>query len=348
MKRQALSAILTVVIIVLLGVLGVIIILPLVKEARPTQVKVLVERTVSSLPIFFARSYHTWGENPADTIQKGDIFTRKEVKLEVTVDEEVNAENAIKALNEGEAQFAILYWPDVLSWMDEHPEDTLLCFLSIEFKEIRPVEGLFPGKGLKFEKITDLEKKKVGIPHGSKIPFLSVLGSVDIDPASLVIEEHSEEDLLKGLEDENLDLIYVYEPFYTKARVHLAEPFAGGGLLPNWIGAPYHAAGLFTTTGYYKENKQGVIRMYLAMNRAVREIEQSDSDSLGAFLGSLFGIEDPQLTTRISVPEYYLVQAISDFDIQNLADRLEIYGIINTAVDLEELGVFLKQTDLKE
>ncbi|MBD3286906.1 hypothetical protein GF338_11290 [candidate division WOR-3 bacterium] len=348
MKKKTLSAILTVVIIILLGVLGVIIILPLAKEARPTQAKILVERSVSSLPIYLAQSYYSWGEDPSDTIFKEDIFSRKSVKLEVTVDEEVNPEKAIQALSEGQAQFAVLSWPDALSWMDTHPEDTLVCFLSIEFKESRPVEGLLPKKGLKFDKITDIEGKKVGIPHGLRIPFLSVLGAVNIDPESVAIEEYSEEELLQALEGEDLDLIYLYEPYYTKARVHLSEPFAGGGFLPNWIGAPYHAAGLFTTKEYYDENKRGVLRMYLAMNHAVREIEQADADSLGAFLGSISGIDDPQLTTRIIIPEYYLVQEISAFDVQSLADRLEIYGTINTAPDLEELGVFLKQKDLKE
>ncbi|MBN2380709.1 ABC transporter substrate-binding protein [candidate division WOR-3 bacterium] len=340
--------ILTAVIIVLAGVLATIIIIPLVKMSKPTEVKVLVEHSVSSLPVYFAKSYDSWARTPADTIQKGDVFTRNEVKLEVTVEEELNPSKAIEALIQGEVQFAVLPWPDVLLWMSEHPTDTLRCLLSVEFRESRPVEGLFPKQGLKFNKITDLENKKIGVTSGTEFSFKVALAALGIDPADVIIQVYPPQELLSALESGEMDLVLAIEPCFTQARTHISEPFAGGGFLPNWIGSPYHSAGIFTTSKYYAENKTGVIRMHLAMKQVVREIDLAASDSLGLFLGSVLGIDDPQVTTRIKIPEYFLPLAINPYDLQDLSDRLEIFGVIQTSPNLDELGVFFEQKDLAE
>jgi len=327
-----LKHILTVVIILLTAALGAILIIPLVKLSRPVQVKVLVEPSVSSVPVYYAQ-------------EKG-IFEDKAVKVEATIERVEDPQKALEALVAGQADFALVPWPEALRWMSERG-DTLLCFFAVEFKVATPQEGLFPRKGLRFDKISDLEGKTVGVTAGTKTAMQAIVTSTEVDPATVTIKVYPSEKLLAALESEEVDLILPLEPYFTLAKVHLSEPFAEGAMFLKWINSPYLGSGLFVTTEYFHDNELAVKRMNKAMELTYLEMAKNQ-DTTRAVLARAFGIEDEQLIERLNLPGFQRTHEIDQNAIQELADKLEIYGAIPKGLNTMDMKVVIPKEDLRD
>jgi ABC-type nitrate/sulfonate/bicarbonate transport system substrate-binding protein len=333
--KKGLQTILTIAIVVLLGVLLTIIIVPTIKQAQPSEIKILVDNTVASFPVQYAYSQQ--------------IFKTSNVKIEATVEKIDDPQKGIQALISGEAQFAVLPWPDVLDWLGSHTEDTLLCVYSAIFKEGRPQEGLFPRKGLKFNSISDLEGKKVGVTLDTKLAIKAVIRSAELDPDKIEIKVYPTDKLLNALESGEVDLILPLEPYYSQAKTFLSEPFENGALLPKWITSPYHGSGLFTTASFMRQEPKAIVRMYLAMNYTIPNLaNKKNADTTEALMQEIYGFEDPQIISRINLPEFNIVPNIEALEIQELSDRLEYYGAIKHSANLEDLGVLISKEHLRE
>jgi len=329
---KATKHILTAVIIVLGLVLAAILIVPLVKLSRPVQVKVLVEPSVSSVPIYYA--------------QEEGIFEDKAVKVEATLQKVEDPTDALAALVSGEADFALVPWPEALRWMSEH-DDTLRCFFAVEFKVATPQEGLFPRKGLRFDKISDLEGKTVGVSAGTKTAMQAIVTFTEVDPATVTIKVYGSDELLAALESGEVDLILPLEPYFTLAKVHLSEPFSEGAMFPKWINSPYPGSGLFVTPEYFRENELAVKRMNKAMELTYLEMAKNQ-DTTRAVLARAFGIEDEQLIERLNLPGFQRTHEIDQNAIQELADKLEIYGAIPKGLNTMDMKVVISKEELRD
>ncbi len=331
MKSKLLKHVLSVVIILLTAALAAILIVPLVKLARPVEVKVLVEPSLSSAPIYYAREY--------------GIFTHKEIKVDATIEMVEEPSKALEALTSGKADFALLPWPDALHWMSE-TGDTLLCFFSVDFKVATPQEGLFPRAGLKFDVISDLEGKTVGVTAGTKIAMEAIVVSTEIDPTTIEIKVYPSEKLLAALEAGEVDLILPLEPYFTMASTHLSEPFSDGAMFLKWINSPYPGSGLFVTPEYFRENELAVRRMNKAMDLTFLDMARN-SDSARAVIARVFGIEDRQLVDRLNLPNFMRSHEIDKNTVQELTDKLEIYEAIGRGINTLDMGVVIPKEQLR-
>ena len=329
---KATKHILTVVIILLGLALAAILIIPLVKFSRPVKVKVLVEPSISSAPIYYA--------------QERGTFTSKEVKVEATIEKVEDPTKALQALLSGEADFALVPWAEALRWMSEE-NDTLLCFFAVEFKVSTPQEGLFPGKGLKFDKISDLEGKSVGVTAGTYTAMKAIVVSTEVDPTTVEIKVYPSDELLAALESEEVDLILPLEPYFTVAKTHLSEPFADGAMFLKWINSPYLGSGLFVTPEYFRENELAVKRMNKAIELTYLEMAKNQ-DAARTIAAHALGIEDEQLIERLNLPDFQRVHEVDQNAVQEMADKLEIYGAIPHGLNTLDMKLVLSKEQLRD
>ncbi|GEM_PF-1764762 len=326
--------ILTAIIIVLLGILGAIIIVPMVRESRPSEVTIAVEPTVSSTPIFYG--YH-----------KG-VFDKPEVKIKAQIKKVENPDESIKGLKSGEFQFALLPWTEALKWMSEHPEDTLLCFFSVEYRMEMPQEGLFPKKGVTFKVIADLKGKTIGVTANDLTAIKAMLYSAEIPEEEVTLKVYPSDKVYSALVNGEVDYAHLTEPYYTLAKTNFGEPISEKGLLPFWVNFPYEASGLFTTRKIIEENQLALKRMNMAMQFTFLDFKRTENrDSARVLIANEFTIKDTQIIERINLPELERSQDMQKDAIQLLADKLEIYGAISKGLNLEELKVFVPYDELR-
>jgi ABC-type nitrate/sulfonate/bicarbonate transport system substrate-binding protein len=304
----------------------------LVKFSRPVKVKILVEPSISSAPIYYAQ-------------EKG-IFANKEIKVEATIEKVEDPSKALQDLVSGKADFALVPWTEALRWMSEK-DDTLLCFFAVEFKVSTPQEGLFPRKGLKFDKISDLEGKTVGVTAGTYTAMKAIVVSTEVDPTTVKIKVYPSDKLLAALESGEVDLILPLEPYFTVAKTHLSEPFADGAMFLKWINSPYLGSGLFVTPEYFRENELAVKRMNKAMELTYLEMAKNQ-DTTRAIAARALGIEDEQLIERLNLPGFQRAQEIDQNAIQEMADKLEMYGAIPHGLNTLDMKLVISKEQLRD
>lgn len=323
-----LKHILTVVVILLIGALGAILIIPMIREGKTIEVNILVEPTISSLPIHYAE-------------EKG-IFT--EENIEANINRADDPQAALDALAAGEADFAVVPWPDAFKWMDEKG-DTLRCFFSVEFKKGLPQDGLFPRKGLKFKDIMDVEGKIVGLSAESKTAFLAILSAMDIDAAGVEIKEYPPEKLMEAIQAGEVDLILAIEPYFTVAQVTLGNAYKGGSLFPSYINDPYPASGVFVSDEYYRKNNMAMLRMTKVLDIVTGNI-LNEPDTAQAVVGRTFAITDEEVISEINLPVFVKVKEIDIEVLQEVVDKLEFFGTVSTAINIEETRIIIPHEEL--
>ncbi len=324
--------VLTAIIIVLIAVLAAVLIIPMVQSARPVDVTIAVERSLSAAPVIYAK--------------QASIFPNNNVKINATIVIMDNPAQAFDDLASGKIQFALMPWPEALRWAEEHPKDTLRCFLSEEFKVASPQDGIFAKKGLVLKSITDLEGKKIGVSTLTSLPMKAIVGSAQLDTSKITLKVYNPDQLIPALEKGEVDLIYVTEPYMTMAMAKFGSPFEDGGSMPKWIKTPYWGSGLFTTSKYFGKNRVAVIRASKAMDLTYIELGKN-SDSARIFVSKTLGISDSATTWNMNLPEIIRPQDMDVATIQDLSDKFEIYGVMRSA-NLKEKQILIPKEDLRE
>jgi ABC-type nitrate/sulfonate/bicarbonate transport system substrate-binding protein len=324
--------ILTAIIIVLIAALAAVLIIPMVQNAQPVNVAIAVERSLAATPISYA--------------EQSGIFADNNVKVNATVTIMDNPTQAFDDLAAGKIQFALMPWPEALRWMNEHPKDTLRCFLSEEFKVGSPQDGIFAKKGLSIKSITDLEGKKIGVSTLTALPMRAIIGSAQLDTTKMIFKVYNPDQLIPALEKGDVDLIYVIEPYMTMAIAKFGNPFEDGASMPKWIKTPYWGSGLFTTSKYFSKNREAVIRVGKAMDLTFSGIGKN-SDSARIFVSKTLGINDSMITWNMNLPEIVRTQEMDAATIQDLSDKFEIYGVMKS-INITERNVLIPKGDLRD
>ncbi len=324
--------ILTAIIIVLIAVLAAVLIIPMVQSAQPVNVTIAVERSLSAMPITYAKT--------------AGIFPNNTVKVNATVVIMDNPAQAFDDLAAGKIQFALMPWPEALRWTNEHPKDTLRCFLSEEFKVGSPQDGIFAKKGLPLKSITDLEGKKIGVSTLTVLPMKAIIGSAQLDSTKITLKVYNPDQLIPALEAGEVELIYVTEPYLTMAMAKFGNPFEDGASMPKWIKTPYWGSGLFTTAKYFNKNRVAVIRVSKAMDLTYIDLGKN-SDSARIFVSKTLGINDSVTTWNMNLPEIIRAQEMDIAAVQDLSDKFEIYGVMKSA-NLTERNILIPKEDLRE
>jgi ABC-type nitrate/sulfonate/bicarbonate transport system substrate-binding protein len=324
---------LTAIIIVLVAVLLAILIVPMVKYAQPVDVTIAVEPSLSAASITYAEA-------------KSSIFPSQDVKVKAKIIVMDNPQQAFDDLNQGKINFALMPWPEALRWMDEHPKDTLRCILSEEFKVGSPQDGIFARKGVKLDKITDLEGKKIGVSALTELPMKAIIGSAQLDSSKITIKLYPKDKLIPALESGEVDLIYALEPYFTEALEKFGKPYDDGAMMPKWIKAPYWGSGLFITPKYLKEHKLAVVRVNMGMEMTYDRIGK-ESDSARIFVAKVLGISDPNVVSNVNLTEIVRAQDMDVSTVQDLSDKYEIYGVLKS-INISERKILVPREDLRQ
>lgn len=324
--------ILTVIIVVLIAVLAAVLIIPMVKSAQPADVMIAVERSLSATPVTFAKG--------------AGIFPDNTVKVNATVKVTDNPAQAFDDLAAGKIQFAIMPWPEALRWTSEHPQDTIRCLLSLDFKASAPQDGIFAKKGLTLKSITDLEGKKIGVSTLTELPMKAIIGSAQLDTTEITLKVYNPDQLIPALETGEVDLIYVIEPYMTLAMSKFGNPFEDGASMSTWIKTPYWGSGLFTSAKYFDKNRLAVVRVSKAMDLTYTDIAKN-SDSARIFVSNSLGINDSAITWNMNLPEMIRPQEMDASTIQDLSDKFELYGVMKS-VNVTERKLLIPKEDLRD
>lgn len=334
-QKQWVKHVLTVVIFLLIGALGAILIIPMVKAAQPSDVTIIAEPTSSSALLYFG--------------QDKEIFSGGDVKINATIETMKTPGEALQALVDGHAQFALLPWTEVLGWMSTNPADTFLCLFSVEYKISSPQEGLFAREDVKtkIKKVTDLENKVIGISPGMEIAMNAVIVSAQLDPEKIALEVHPQEELLERMASGEIDLAVFINPYYTLAVQTFGAPMWEGSIFSRFISSPYPASGLFVTKPYFDENPVAVKRMNTGLYLAMMKLgQEADTVHIGV-LARQFGLEPAELAS-FALPTFQKAQDIDKLSVQVMTDRLEFYEAIPAGLNLEDMGIFLSKEDLRQ
>jgi ABC-type nitrate/sulfonate/bicarbonate transport system substrate-binding protein len=300
----------------------------MIREGKTIEVNILVEPTISSLPIHYAE-------------EKG-LFA--EENIETNINRANDPQAALDALASGEADFAVVPWTDAFKWMDEKT-DTVRCFFSVEFKKGLPQDGLFPREDLKFKDITEVEGRSVGLTAQTQTAFVAILSAMDIDPATVEIKVYPPEKLMEAFEAGEVDLILPVEPYFTVAQLTLGNAYRGGSLLPSYINDPYPASGVFVSSEYYRKNNMAMLRMTKVLDVVTGNI-LNEPDTALAVVGRTFAITDEEVISEINLPVLVRVKDIDKDVLQEVVDKLEFFGTVNTAINIAETGIIIPHEEL--
>lgn len=327
--------ILTAVIVVLVLALAAIIIIPTVKAARPSDVTILVEPTSSSLPFFYG--------------QEQGIFSANDVKLKPTIKKFDDPKTAIKSLLEGQAQFALLPWTEAFRWMSENPQDTLLCLFAVEYRTASPQDGFFLREGLSIKAPKDFNGKSIAISADADVAMQAIAGSIPgVDPAKITVKLYPQDKLIEAVQNKEVDLALMVNPYFTLAAETLGPPMWDGAIYAQLISSPYPASGLFTTKKMLKENPMAVKRMNTGLYLTLIKMSQQSDTVFAQTMAREFGIEPERLVGKLTYPNFLKSQDIDKVSLQVLADKLELYGAIPKSMNIEDMGIIIKQEDLRE
>lgn len=327
--------ILTAVIIVLALALAAIIIIPTVKASRPIEVTVLLEPTSSSLPFFFG--------------QEQGYFQESQVKLRPQMKPYDDPKEAIKALVDGEAEFALLPWTEALAWMSENPQDTLLCLFTVEYRTAAPQDGFFLRKGLTIKAPKDFGGKTIAISKDAEVAAKAIVATIPgVDPATVTLKVYPREKLIEAVANKEVDMALVINPYYTLATQELGPSLWEGAIFAQLLSSPYPASGLFTTKKVFKDNPMAVKRMNTGIYMTLIKFGQQSDTVIAQATAREFGIEPELLIGKLTLPNYIKSQDIDKVSIQVLADKLELFGATKKSINVEDMGIIIKQEDLRE
>lgn len=298
--------ILNIIIVVLVIILGLVLGMPLYRISQPSQIKIVCEPTVSSLPLFVAEKY--------------GVFKERKVAPEITLEE--SPEKMLEMLKKGEADVIVVPWIDAIKWMADN-KDTLRCFFSVEFKPSAPCDGIITRK--KFRLFRDLNKRKIATSPLYMLTLKTMTLSGGIEVQFVPVPFKDAEKALK----EN-DAVLLVDPYfsYLRPKANIFESPA----MAKWITAPFPGSGYFVKQEYFEKNKLALIRLKEALDIAFIYM-QRDKDTARVIVTQKLGVPN-EVADSIRLPNYMRVHEIEKMSIQILADRLYGYGVVKEKVDM--------------
>ncbi len=231
----------------------------------------------------------------------------KNYKLKIEEKISNDPEELYENLKEGKIDMAVLPWYFVLS---NHRDITKIAkvVLVSQYKPIRHFFGVV-GKVKKEVKIGDILKKRVGIPSFYKDDLLLLYKHKGIPEEEMKYRTGSVEELVKMLENGEIDFIFLPEPFITKYSENLnlvySSPFS------KEISSPYPGVGFFLRKDIVNKKSYMAFRFRLASNDVLRELGKN-RDSVKVVILKDRKI-DPEKKINLSLPDWYKVEEFEHF-----------------------------------
>ncbi|RKX71764.1 hypothetical protein DRP53_00315 [candidate division WOR-3 bacterium] len=303
-------------ILILLAALGlaVILIYPQYKMAQPTRVRILIDRSVLSLPVFAAEAQ--------------GLF--KEYKL---IPEIVTVEDPAKrrdALYRGECAFTFLPWAMILD--EGHPVKVIG---SAETRLLRPAEALLALPKSKIKRLRDLNRKKIGLLAETEGYFEELKQHFPLAIKRITEVVIEPEEITTLFSRRRVDCLFLFEPYRSLAVAQGARVIQDAPLA-FFIQRGYPVAGYLINRDFIAKDRIGAQRLRNAIDAAFRYIIRNRADAKRLLYDRLNIEGDP---ANVALVEFQRMRELNEDAIRSYAQRfglpVNIDSIIARPIDFE-------------
>lgn len=304
--------------IVLLAVALVAVILyPQIQENRPKVVKFACDSTVSALPVLIG-------------IEEG-LFVSNRITPEIVWYSD--PDQALADLFAGKCDIGIFPWSTVLKRSAEKG-DTLRVYVSQEFRQSLPVDGIVIPAKSKLKTVADLKKRKLGYPPQMRDCVKPLLANLNLPEKEVTTIEFPLSGLVNELRAGRIDAAWLLEPLLCSLD-SLEFSVLVAGALPRYVSAPFPGAAMGMSPAYYGLSKVWLSRMKIATDAAVTMSETS-VERAKLILNKYFPYCS-ETYGRCRIPEMQRLVEINKPAVSALAARLFAAGVLPADVETQNL-----------
>lgn len=319
------TKLLNVVIVLLAAVLVGVILYPQIQENRPRVVRFACDSTVSSLPVILG-------------VEEG-LFVSNRITPEIVWYSD--PDQALADLFAGKCDVGIFPWSSVLRRVVEKGE-TLRVYLSQEFKQSLPVDGIVVPAKSRVKVLTDLRKRKLGYPPQVRDYIKSFLANSGLTEKELTAVEMPLSAMVNELRAGRIDAAWVLEPLLCTLDSTEFNVIAAGAL-PRYVSVPFPGAAMGMSPEFYgNSGKVWLSRLKIATDAAVT-MSETNVERAKLTLGKYFPY-CADACGRSRLPEMQRLVEINKPAVAALASRLAAVGTLPS--DVETQGLFAEPAKL--
>jgi len=299
MSQATKERILNVLIVLAAIALAAVIVYPQYQMAQPTKVKILVDRSLLSLPVFIAD-------------EKG-LFKKNKVETEIVFANDPDERQ--KALLQNECELTYLPWLLVLK--EPHPYKVIA---SVESRILKPVESLLTVPKSRIKRIRDLRGKKIGVMRAHEVYLDNLLTHLPktVKGSKKVYIEPDEIEMV--IRDRKVDALFLLEPYRTVAIGAGAKVFQDAPL-SYFIQRGYPVAAYCISNQLLTKNRIGARRIRDGLNGAIREILK-DRDEAKRILFARMDLTGEFLSTKVA--EFQRLREINDEALKSFVQKFNL------------------------
>jgi len=309
------TKLLNVIIVILALALIAVILYPQIQENRPKVVRFACDSSASCLPVLVG-------------IEES-LFVNNRIIPEIVWYSD--PDKALGDLFAGNADIGIFPWSAVFKQM--LAGDTLKVFLSEDFRQTLPVDGIVVPVKSRLTAASDIKQRKLGYPPELRDYVLPFLVNLNIQPNDVTTMEFPLSSLVAQLREGAIDAAWLLEPIICSLdtlEFRVLQP----GALAKYVSSPFPGAAMGFSPTYYKSSKVLLSRLKISTDAAVAMAE-SDVERAKLTLGKYFPYCD-QVCGNCRIPEMQRLVEINKPAVQALADRLTGAGVLTDTVRTQD------------
>jgi len=307
-RERLLNVLIFVGVVALLFVVGY----PQYKESLPSEVKIGVDKSYSSLPFYVAEK---------DTSRRYFLIEKiKPIFVDIIGD-------PLQGIKDGLYDIAAVPW----YWLMISPSsngDTIKAFGSIEIKSGKVLDGIVIPRKSKIKKLNDLRGKRLGYLADHEYLINLILTKMaeqkinKIQKVSLQPEE-----LTSAFAENKVDALFVIDP-YRAYMVYQGHVILFEGLISSYVVSSLPYMAIVMRKNFVKEeNKLAAIRLKNAIEAALSYISRNPEIAKRYVTELNDWPSEGDLNYRLRVPEYQRLAEINLRYVENFQTELVKAGI---------------------
>ncbi len=307
-KERLLSVLIFIGALVLLFVVGY----PQYKQSLPSQIRIGVDKSFTSVPFYVAEE---------DTTRQYFLLEKIDpVFVEIQG-------NPLQGLKDGQYDIVAVPW----YWLMLSPAsngDTIKVMSSIEIKSARGLDAIVVPAKTKITRLRDLKGRRLGYLASDEYLINLILAKMDEDKITKVIQVPLQaEEIATAFADDRADALYLIDP-YRGYHVFNGSQVLMEGVISFYVVPSMPYAAIVMHKSYVtKENKLAAIRIKTAVEATLSYLARNPRVARDMVIKLNGWSADDELAMAMRTPDYQRLAEVNLKNVENFQSMLVRRGI---------------------
>jgi len=308
------TKLLNIIIVVLALALVAVILYPQIQENRPTELRFACDSSASCLPFLIGVEEST--------------FVQNKIIPELVFYSDPKA--ALAGLFEGKTDVGVFPWAEVFQYKLETGQD-FKAFMSEDFRQSLPVDGIVVPVKSKIQKLADLKKRKLGYPPQFRHYVTTMMININLAPEQVTLVEVPFSAIVEQLQTGEIDAAWLLEPLICPldtAQFRVVQD----GILPRFVSSPFPGAAIGFSADFLENTPKIVLsRLKMACDAAVA-LAETQPERAKLIMAKYFPY-CAEVCGNCRIPELERLVELNRPAVSALASRMNASGALAENVD---------------